>query len=93
MSKFPQVPTMDTPPCPQCGLLLASMTFTLSCLPSAARSGPLWEPCVTRGWGRRDAGTLKVPLLRQDFVSADQLCSLDKWAVTQGRLWAGELRF
>lgn len=44
MSKFPQVPTMDTPPCPQCGLLLASMTFTLSCLPSVARSGPLWEP-------------------------------------------------
>lgn len=31
--------------------------------------------------------------VRQAVVSADQLCSLDRWAVTRGWVWAGECRF
>lgn len=93
MCKVPQVSTLDTPPRPQCGTLLASATFTLC---PASHQQPELDSCgspvgcVTRGWGRKDAGTLKVPLLRQAFVSADRLCGLDKWAVTQGREWVRE---
>lgn len=83
------VPTMGTPSptSPEWVPLSLNDFHSESRLPSAA--GPLWKPsrlCHLRlgeGW----------PLLRQAFVSADQLCSLDRWAVTRGQVWAGECRF